>query len=65
MMADSYGSGTKPVHVASRPGVGLGSGAPCRPCGRCEKGYDAAPLDRGHASRPEGAMMEPLGKVDN
>lgn len=51
MLAVSHGSGTKLVHIASRPGVGLESDAQSRPSGQCAKRYAAASLDKGHASQ--------------
>lgn len=62
MVADPHGSGTKLVRIASRPGVGLGSGVPCRSSGQCERRYAATLLDTGHPPRLAGTMMEQPGK---
>lgn len=65
MLAASDGSGIKLVRIASRPGVGLESGAQSRSSEKCGKRNAAVSLDKGHASRLQVAMMEQLGKLDD
>ena len=62
---DSHGNGTKLVHSASCPGVGLDSDSQCQPSVHCKRRYAAASLDKGHASKLQCAMMEELGKLDD
>lgn len=59
---DSQGGGTKWVHAASCPGVGLAHGKNCAPGSSCAKRYAAASMQKGVVSKLKLAMKELLGK---